>query len=207
VINTVLCGSQHYSLLLSSKFSGFTVTVNPTSTLWNNVSLVAMTVGICNTSETLTAKTFSETTIYTLLWNGTDQQAHLNFEYCFGISSLLTEIPIQIEFELYHSEVVLEHSSINLAETMMFETENLLVSLQLRDQWNNTVEVKSKAVEVWDEEGNILGKATTELKYNATLEGGQFISKKGIYLSAVNGSSPHTTFYGTGQISCLIHGF
>jgi len=199
VINTVLCRSQHYSCFLSAQYSGFAITATQAfiSNVNNNsTDSLLMTVGICNSSVILTSNTFSISTIFSLLWNGTLQKSVLNANYCLTISSLLSDaaMPISIEFQLMNTVLVLEYSSISVANKVMFETDNLLVVVDLRDQWNNTIE---SPVEVADQDGNIVGTAISELKFNATLIKGQFVSKKTLYLVGLNESYPHTTFYGT----------
>jgi len=77
----------------------------------------------------------------------------------------------------------------------MFETDNLLVMAELRDQWNHSIEAE---VPVIDKDGITIGTVGTsnELKYNATLKQGQFISKKTLYLSAVNQHYPYVVLNG-----------
>jgi len=141
-------------------------------------------------------------TSYSLYWNGTNQQSQLNTHYCFEISSLgndrsddVTATPVVIEFVLRDSAVVVEYSSISVANKVMFETDNLLVTAKLRDQWNRSIEAELSVV---DEDGNNVGTvdSSNELKYNATLKRGSFISKKTLYLSDVNEQYPHVVLYG-----------
>jgi len=105
-----------------------------------------------------------------------------------------TGTPIRIEFELKESALVLEYSSISVANKVMFETDNLLVVVDLRDQWNITIE---SPIEVVDQDGNLVGLTDIGLRYNATLRRGEFFSTKILYLGRVNTSFPHITFYGT----------
>ena len=196
-INTVLCRSQHYHLLLTSSYSGFNVTVAVSSANYNS-SEIMLSVGICNTSTILTSNTFSMRTSYSLNWNGTVQRSQLNTHYCFGISPLgidVIAIPITIEFELMDSAVVVEYSSVSVANNVMFAIDNLLVSVRLFDQWNNSIEA---SVPIVDEDGENIGTfiSSNELKYNATLKQGQLISTKTLYLLGVNEHYPHATFYG-----------
>jgi len=132
-----------------------------------------------------------------LSWNGTEQKSTLNTDYCFAISSLIiddvTATPISIEFELDASALVLEYSSISVANNVMFETEDLLVVVDLRDQWNNSI---ASPVDVIDQDGSLVGKTDIGLRYNATLRRGQFVSTMTLYLGKSNNSSPHITFYG-----------
>jgi len=156
-----------------------------------------MTVGICNTNEILYSKSFSNYTSYSLFWNGTDQQSQINTDYCFTIvSATLTSVPITTQFKLIHSEVVLDYSYISVGDTVMFETQNLLVSIDLRDQWHQPISAVSQSMTIYDEDGNEVGKSTNDLKYNATLEKVQIVSRKTLYLNGVNSTYPHVTFYG-----------
>jgi len=193
----MLCRSQRYHFHLTPKYSGFSVTVSQTTATLTNMTSLMLIVSICNSNETLASNPFSYTTTYALLWNGTYQQSQLNNDYCFEITSISeSAVPIQIDFEVVESELVLEYSSINVGGSVVFETDNMLVLVDLRDQWNNTVAISS--VFVFDQEGNQVGTTLTEteLQYNATLNRGQIISRRSLYLKCVNGSYPHTTFYG-----------
>jgi len=198
LINTILCRSQHYHLLLSPSYSGFAIDV-AASTPSAEMMLI---VEICNSSTILTSITFSLSTSFGLYWNGTNQQSQLNTDYCFAISSLgnnnrsdVTATPITIEFVLKDSAVVVEYSSISVGNAIMFETYNLLVLVELRDQWNNTIDAELPVV---DEDGIVIGNtnSSNEVKYNATLKQGQLISKKTFYLSGVNEHYPHVELYG-----------
>jgi len=165
--------------------------------------MLELTVGICNSTVVLTSRIFSTKTSYSLSWNGTDHQDMLNADYCFGISSLVNNevefaaIPISIEFDLVGSAVVIAYSSISVDEKVMFVTNNLLVAIVLRDQWNKTVKKSSKSpISVYDEAGNVIGIASDLTRYNATLKEGQLIATKTLYLGSVNASNPHVSFYG-----------
>ena len=200
-INTVVCRSQHYHLTISPRLSGFAVTVSQTRTVSQNNSL-RLTVGICNSSEVLSSTIFSNDTRYSLNWNGLDHQSKLNVDYCIQLSSLMSDnnvisVPVRIQFELIKSEVVLEFSSISVDDPVMFETNNLLVMIDLRNQWNHTVTAPSSSVAIYDDEGNIIGYGTTQVLFNATLKEGQFLSRKTLYLNNTNTVSPHVKFNGT----------
>jgi len=167
------------------------------------MNMMLLLVGLCNTTTILTSDTFSTSTSYSLYWNGTSRQSQLNTQYCFAISSLgnasgyVTATPITIDFNLLDSEVVVEYSLISVANTVMFETDDLLVTVNLRDQWNQTIDAQ---VAVIDEDGSNIGTVSTSyeiMKYNATLKRGRFISTKTLYLSGVNEQNPHVSFYGT----------
>jgi len=138
-------------------------------------------------------------------WNGTDQRSQFNASYCITISALSETIavPVEIEFDLSDSEVVLKYSSISVGNSIMFETLNLLVLVDLRDQWNLTIDQVSSSVAIYDKESENLGSATTELRYNATLKSGQLMSKKTLYLGGVNEALPHVTFYGISTLDFL----
>jgi len=156
-----------------------------------------MTVGICNSSEILSSNTFSTSTGFSLSWNGKLQKSELNTDYCFTISPIsnnVTATPINIEFKLVQSAVVFDYSSISVPNKVMFETDNLLVVVDLRDQWNNTIE---SSIYVIDQDGNVVGLANIGLKYNATLLPGQFGSIRTLYLGRLNETYPHVSFYGT----------
>ena len=160
---------------------------------------MSLTVGICNSTVILLSKPFLKDTTFSLQWNGTDQRSQLNTHYCVGLSSLnvnFNPIPITIQFDLTKSSVVLEYSSISVDEKVMFETANLLVTIELRDQWNFTVKPRLSSISVYDEDGNYIGTAKRRMVYNATLKERQFVTSKTLYLSSVNESYPHVTIYG-----------
>jgi len=193
---------------MSPRLSGFAVTVTQTQEVSQNSSLM-LTVFICNSSEVLSSTTFSNYTDYSLNWNGPDQQSQLNVDYCIRLSSLMNDnnvisVPVAIEFELIKSDVVLEFSSISVDDALMFETNNLLVMIDLRNQWNHTVTAPSFSVAVYDELGNIIGNGTTQVLFNATLKEGQFVSSKTLYLNNAGVSSPHVKFHGTTFRQCMI---
>jgi len=160
---------------------------------------MSLTVAICNSFDILYSQTFREISSFSLSWNGTDQRSQFNASYCITISALselTTAVPVEIEFDLTESEVVLPYSLISVGNSIMFETLNLLVLIDLRDQWNFTIDQASSSVEIYDKESQVVGSATTELRYNATLKSGQLMSKKTLYLGGVNETVPHVTFYG-----------
>jgi len=113
-------------------------------------------------------------------------------------------IPIRIEFELIKSAVVLDFSSLTVDDDIVFETTNLLVVIDLRDQWNHTVTKASSSVEIYDEDGNIVGNGTTQLVYNATLKRGQFVSRKTLYLNNTDITSPHVKIDGNYEHSLFV---
>jgi len=192
---------------LTPQFSGFIVTATQTILPSGDASLMILVVGLCNSTDVLASNTFNSSTSYSLFWDGTEQQSQLNADYCITVSavSMLTiAAPVEIEFDLIDSDVVLKYSSIVVDIALTFETSNLLVLVDLRDQWNYTVTDSSKAVVVYDEDGDNVGSATTELTYDATLKRRQFLSKKTLYLSHVDDTLPHVTFYGNIYSSRLL---
>ena len=123
----------------------------------------------------------------------------MNGHYCFTISSLaddVVSIPVTIEFALVNSEVVWDYSTINVDEKVMFETTNLLVVVDLRDQWNQSVNPDSSSIPIFDEDNNIVGIASRQMIYNATLKHGEFAKTKKLYINGVNALSPRVKFYG-----------
>jgi len=112
-----------------------------------------------------------------------------------------TATPISIQFEWLPNTLVLPYSAITVANNVMFKTENLLVMVDPRDEWNNTIDAP---VEVFDQDGNVVGVTTGELKYNATLGRGQFVSKKTLYLGRFDRRFPHVTFHGTWSLSFVV---
>jgi len=204
-INTIVCKSQHYHLVVSSEFSGFTVSVTQTSAIFND--LLMLIVSICNSSEVLNTTIFSSGTNYSLYWNGIDHRSQLNLDYCFEISSIASTndvigVPINIEFELIRSVVVLDFSNLTVDGNILFETSTLLVMINLRDQWNHTVTETSVAI--LNEDGIVVGYGTTQLIYNATLQKGQFLSRRTLYLNNTDARTPHTEFHGNISISDLV---
>ena len=170
-----------------------------------------MELSVCNTGDILNSTQLN-------LSNGeygvsyqltSEQNARLNEYYCFtvlSINAVLSATPVSVVYTFRYSTIVPSYCEIVTMDTILFEKNTVVLSVVIRDQWNNTVQ--GIPVPIYDEEGVLVAvTGGDDVFYNASINGAQFVKKKTMYLFAKE-SGVSTTFKGTFSFdfySCWYH--